>query len=173
MQAIEHILSNYKGSRGFEYWPEELRKKRMSLYLTDEEREQIKTKNDRYPLYIALIYAKELCRHYSFQSLQDAYKQLSEARFSTQLTGIAKELAQRHKQTFKTIKIEKVKYPVQVALRNYKAYLEADQEDQQYLAGWEKELDGYKKEYLKDYPAYKAKRDKAMIPVHLEVIKST
>ena len=171
MQALEHVVSNYDGSRGFEYWPEEVRRKRLSTYLTDEERDRVKTGHDQYPLYIALTYAKELCGQYSEKVLRDVNMQLINAKFSTQLTGVAKEIAERHKRFFNTIKIEKVKYPVQVALRNYQKYQEADLEDQQYLSELKKELDGYKKEYYKDYPAYRAKREEAFIPLYLKDVE--
>lgn len=171
MQALEHVVSNYDGSRGFKYWPEEVRRKRLSAYLTDEERDRVKKERDRYPLYIALTYAKELCGQYSEEVLLDVNMQLINAKFSTQLTGVAKEIAERHKRFFNTIKIEKVKYPVQVALRNYQKYQEADLEDQQYLSELKKELDGYKKEYYKDYPAYRAKREEAFIPLYLKDVE--
>ena len=112
--------------------------------------------------------SKKLADDYSLEELQEAAEKISAAKYSTQLTGIALELAQRHKRWHKTIKLQNVIVPILMAIRNYARYKKADKEDGQDKAKLQKQLDEYKDEYYKDYDAYEKKRLQNLIPLELK-----
>ena len=165
---LKNEIANYKDMFGFRYWPKPLLKKRMEEYLLPNERCERDQKQKQYYRYVAFVYAKSLCADYKKEELITALSQMNSARYSTELEGVAKELAIRHKHRFHTIRLSNVIYPLDVAVRNYEAYREADIEDKEHIMALEKELGGLEKEYCKDYPAYAEKRSKSLIKFTLK-----
>ncbi|HUM84767.1 MAG TPA: hypothetical protein PLN48_13485 [Lachnospiraceae bacterium] len=156
MDKLQYRISNYDGTT-----PE-----RISQYLSEEECEKYKARD--FSIASTLRDSKKLADDYSLEELQEAAEKISAAKYSTQLTGIALELAQRHKRWNKTIRLQNVIVPILMAIRNYALYKKADKEDGQDKAKLQKQLDEYKAEYYKDYDAYEKKRLQNLIPFELK-----
>jgi hypothetical protein len=156
MDKLQYRISNYDGTT-----PERIRQ-----YLTEEECKKYKARD--FSIASTLRDSKKLADDYSLEELQEAAEKISAAKYSTQLTGIALELAQRHKRWHKTIKLQNVIVPILMAIRNYARYKKADKEDGQDKAKLQKQLDEYKDEYYKDYDAYEKKRLQNLIPLELK-----
>lgn len=165
MHQLGYIISNYRGDRGYEFWSDDLKKSRLQKYLTPEEAA------DKRNLYIALIYSKQLAKEYSFAILTEIADDIRSHRYSTQVSDLSKEIVRSHKIKFNTVKLKDVIIPVEIAIRNYDAYKQADKEDAEYIAMLQKKCDAAKAIYYKDYDAYEAERKKHVIPYHLMPVK--
>ena len=168
IDELSFITANYCGFRGFEFWDKEIYRRRVFEYLSDEERQKDETSGQHFYLSLALGYAKSLANEYTIEDLMAAREQLLAARFSTELTGIASRLAKKHKTHFKTIKPQKVLVPLEMAIRNFKAYKRADEEDNDFVEKLTERLEKLKREYLKGFPQYESERIKHLIPYSLQ-----
>lgn len=164
IDKLSFITANYCGFRGFEFWDKEIYRRRVFDYLSDEERQADKISGQHYYyLSLALGYAKSLANEYTLENLVTARAQLLSVRFSTELSGVASRLAEKHKIHFKTIKPKNVLVPVEMAVRNYNAYKLADEEDRRFVEEMTERLEKLKAEYFKEYPQYEAERKKHIV----------
>lgn len=165
MHRLNSIISNYCGDMGYRFWSDDLKKKRLQKYLTPEEAA------DKRTMYIALVYSKRLAKEYSLVTLTEIADDIRSHRYSTQVSDLSKEIVRSHKIKFNTVKLKDVIIPVEIAIRNYDAYKQADKEDAEYIAMLQKKCDAAKAIYYKDYDAYEAERKKHVIPYHLMPVK--
>ena len=163
---LKHIIDNY----GYRLWPDELRKERIQLCLTPKEIEDDKEKNEHRYFLMIFDYSKKIYKNHTIEELKNIYEQMREAKYSTRLTGIAKQLAKTHKRHYGTIKLDNVMYPIWVAIRNYENYTRIDKEDELYISELKKKVEEYEKEYYKDFPVYEEKRLKHIIHYELKEI---
>ena len=168
MGRLHDIIANYRGRYAFQYWSDDLKKKRLHLYLTPEEVEEDRRTETNTNLELAIVYAKELADKYSLEDLKMVQHQMIEARYSTRLSGMAKDIAEWYKLFFKTIKLSNVIRPVNMAIRNYDAYKVSDMEDEEYLKGLRKTLKEAEAIYYKDFEEYELKRKSQLIPYELK-----
>ncbi len=171
MSHLSDIINNYRGGIGVRYWGKELRDKRKHLYLTDEEikADEDSKHNDNW--YMAIGFSKNLADKYTLEELKDAQKQMNHCKASTQLEGIAQEIAIHHKHYYKTIKLSNVIVPVNMAVRNYQHYKDADREDEEYISSLKEELKNVKAIYYKDFEEYEENRKKHLISYKLQDVK--
>lgn len=156
MNRLQYRISNYE-------W---LTEERIRKYLTEDEYKKYQERD--FSIVIMLQESKRLVDDYTLEELQKCADDISKAKYSTQLTGTAYELAQRHKRFHKTIKLQNVIIPIRVSIRNYDLYKKADEEDKLKKAESQKMLDGYKAEYYKDYDKYEEERLRHLIPYTLK-----
>ena len=171
MSRLSTIISNYHGWGAFRFWSDDLLNKRLHLYLTEEEIAEDKKSKYRENWVMAITFAKELADNYTLKELKGVQKQLSECKFSTQLTGIAVEITERHRRIYKTVKLSKVIIPVNMAIRNYETYKEADKEDEAYISMLKEELKKAETIYYKDYEKYEEDRKKHLISYELKDVR--
>lgn len=162
------IIANYRGMVGIRYWGEELRKKRIHLYLTDEELKEDRENNNSNNLSMALGFCKRLADDYSLKELADAQRQMKACKASTQLTGVAKQIAQNYKRSYGSIKVSNVIVSVNMAVRNYQHYKDADREDEEYIEQLKTRLKEVEAIYFKDFKEYEEERKKHLIPYELK-----
>jgi len=167
MYHLKDIIANYRGYHAFRYWSDELRKKRINSYLTTEEIEEDKKAGVNHNLVMALRFAKGLADKYSLDELKEAQHQLKNNRFSTQLTGVASEITSSYKLWYKSVKVSNVIIPVNMAIRNYEVYKEANKEDDEYIAEKKEELKKVEAVYYKDFEEYEVERKKHLIKYQL------
>ena len=171
MSRLTSIISNYRGSLGVRYWDEELKNKRKHLYLTAEEIKADEDSKYKDNWYMAIGFSKKLADKYTLEELKDAQKQISTCKASTQLNGVAQEIAIHHKHYYKSIKLSNVIVPVNMAVRNYQHYKDADWEDEEYISSLEEELKKAEAIYYKDYAEYEENRKKHLITYKLQAVK--
>ena len=70
MWRLHDIIANYRGRHAFKYWSDDLKKKRIHLYLTPEEIEEDRRAEANTNLVLATVYAKELAEKYSLEDLK-------------------------------------------------------------------------------------------------------
>lgn len=168
MRELGMEIANYRGMRGHEYWTKEVLQTRKHRYLSEQEINESDKQKRSHSFYIAFYYSKNLAEKYTLKELKDAAEQIRNEKYSTKLHGIAKEIAEKHRWSFKTIKLKEVIIPLDVAIRNYDMYLLSDKEDEEYIKELKGRLKEIETEYYKDYPAYQEKRKKALIPYQLK-----
>jgi len=171
MSNLSEIIRNYRGNHCWQYWSKEIRVKRLHLYLTDDEIEEDKASGNYNNLRMALFFSKKLADTYSKKDLEKAQEQLEKCKYSTQLTGIAKDITRKYKDKYNSVKVSNVIISVNMAIRNYKAYKEADKEDEAYLSGLKKELKKAEEVYYKDYEKYEENRRKHLIFYDLKDVR--
>ena len=171
MNKIHDIINNYCGSHCFNYWSDELREKRIHLYLTDEEIKEDEKNGKHENLDMALSFSKELADEYTFEELKDTQMQLLKCKYSTQLVGIANDIVEKHKRQYKSVKLSKVIVPVNMAIRNYNHYKESDLEDEEYINKKREELKQVESIYYKGFDEYEENRVKHLIPYKLVDVK--
>lgn len=154
----------------FKELPEEIQKKRIEQFFTIDELSETDKKKKAYINYVVFEYSAQLCNDYSIDELQNVLEQLSSVKYSTQLFGLAKDIAIHHNWRFKTIKPKNVIYPVQVAIRNYFYYLQAKQEDEELILQIQAKLKPLEDVYYKDYPRYKEERQKHIFKYELKKV---
>ena len=120
---------------------------------------------------MAIGFSKKLADKYTLEELKDAQKQISTCKASTQLKGVAQEIAIHHKHYYKSIKLSNVIVPVNMAVRNYQHYKDADREDEEYISSLEEELKKVEAIYYKDYAEYEENRKKHLITYELQAVK--
>jgi len=172
MYKLRDIVNNYQGYYGIRFWPDELIEKRRQLYLTQDEIKEDQNNNLERNFAMALGFSKKLADDFSLEELKEVQRQLTESKYSTQLVGNAKDIAERYKRTYKTIKVSKVIIPVNMAVRNYKAYKESDKEDKRYIQNAKKLLKMAQSIYYKDFEQYEKNRKSQLIPFELRDVRS-
>ena len=170
LRELQHKRHDYSENHGCKYLTKEQQQQRIKQYFTEEERNRIKEQHDNNLLYAGLIYAKTLVAEYDQDTLVEIYNQLTTARYSTELSGEAAVLAEKHKALFKTIRLKNVRYPVELALRNYDLYKRDNDEDARIIECLKQRLKETKEEYFKDYPEYQKKRERALIKYDLKPV---
>lgn len=171
MNRLKNILANYHGWVGVSYWSDELYDKRLHAYLTDEEIREDSNSRYKSNWAMAIGFAKDLADKYSLNELKDVQQQLIKCKYSTQLVGAATEIAELHRRYYKTVKPEKVIVPVNMAVRNYNAYKDADQEDMAYITTLREEIKNAEAIYYKDYKEYEKDRRKHLISYELKDVR--
>lgn len=168
IRKLNHIINNYRGLLCFEFWSDELRQSRIQQYLTKSEIQEDKETRHPNNLAMALGFSKDLADKYELADLKEARKQLSECKYSTQLDGIAKEITESYKVRYNSVKVTKVIIPVDMAIRNYPYYKQADKEDEEYIAALCKERKKAEDVYYKDFDAYEKDRKSHLITFELK-----
>lgn len=162
MVVLGRKIANYTGDMGFKFWDKELLKNRLHSYLTADERS-----NKLYIAY-ALIYSKNLAKKYSLAELKYVAEDIRSHKYSTQVSEFTSNVVDSHRKHFKTVKLENVIVPVEIAIRNYDKYKQADQEDAEYIAILKQEYNEASSLYYKDFDKYTNEMEKHLIRYHLE-----
>lgn len=158
IDKLYYIINNY----GYSMWDKNTRDERTELCMDSIELDSYKNISNIHSIIFG--YSKRLYKNYTKEELEKAYEQMLLVKYSTRLTGIAKELAKQHKRHYKTIKISNVIIPVYIAICNYNNYTKFDEEDSTFIKDLKQKLKMYEAEYYKDLPEYKIKRKEHLIP---------
>lgn len=158
IDELNYIINNYE----YSMWDTSTRNERIELCMDSIEFDGYKNISNLHSIIFG--YSKRLYKNYTKEELEKAYEQMLLAKCSTQLAGIAKELAKRHKKHYKTIKIGNVIVPVYIAICNYNNYTKFDEEDSVFIEDLKQKLKMYEAEYYKDLPEYEIKRKEHLIP---------
>jgi hypothetical protein len=162
MKELGYKITNYTKDIGFKFWDKELLKNRLYSYLTTDERS-----NKLYIAY-ALIYSKNLAKKYSLAELKYMAEDIRSHKYSTQVSEFTSNVVDSHRKHFKTVKLENVIVPVEIAIRNYDKYKQAEQEDTEYISKLKQEYDEALALYNEDFNKYTNEMKKHLIQYHLE-----